>query len=388
MSEQAPSAIVLRGHRRAELDGIRGFSVTIVIITHGLGLVWATGILIDAFFVLSGFLLTSILLEDTERRGGRVSPTRFYGLRIARLGPALAIMLVMTAFLSWLSGGNPDGGTPTSTGILFTALLSANWLEVVSNGGLGYLSHMWFLAIEEQFYLLWPLLLLVLLRRRQQVRWLLLLIGLIVATRVLLLTTGTGTRIELWSFLRFDPLLLGGVMAFIVHRPARYAKFLQLCRKSWLAALLLVVFFGGSALLGLTGEPTRYALLGLSLMFAGCAGFAMLHVLVTPTSRMARTFASKPLVLLGRMSYGLYLFHYPLFVYATRHDGWTRTDNLLFVVGITTPLVIGSYYLVELPVMRWAVRRAGVTATVRPQPSRAGEDSTPLVPAVGLTVGS
>lgn len=375
----AVSGAVSRGHRRAELDGIRGFSVAIVIVTHGLGLVWATGILIDAFFVLSGFLLTSILLEDTARHGGRVSPTRFYGLRVARLGPALLIMLVMTAILSLLSGGNPDGGTPTSVGILFTALLSANWLEVASDDGLGYLSHMWFLAIEEQFYLVWPLVLLVLLRRRQQVRWLILLIVLVLLTRVTLLLTGTGTRIELWSFLRFDPLLLGCIMAFVANRPERYAGFLRLCRKTWLATVLLLVFFGGSALLGLTGQPTRYALLGLSLLFAACAGFGMLHVLVTPTSRMARSFASKPLVLLGRMSYGLYLFHYPLFVYATRHEGWTRTDNLLFVVGITVPLVIGTYYLVELPVMRWAVRRSGATSGVRPHPSRAGEASTPVV---------
>ncbi len=386
----APSIAVSRGHRRAELDGIRGFSVAIVIVTHGLGLVWATGILIDAFFVLSGFLLSSILLEDTVRRGGRVSPARFYGLRIARLGPALLIMLVMTAFLSYLSGGNPDGGTPTSVGILFTALMSANWLEIASDGGLGYLSHMWFLAIEEQFYLIWPLLLIVLLRRRQQVRWLLLMIGVIVVVRMVLVVTDTGSRLELWSFLRFDPLLLGCVMAFVVNRPARYAGFLRLCRKTWLATLLLLVFFGGSALLGLTGQPTRYATMGLSLLFAACAGFGMLHVLVTPTSRMARAFASKPLVLLGRMSYGLYLFHYPLFVYATRHDGWTRTDNLIFVVGLTVPLVIGTYYLIELPIMRWAIRRSGATSPMKPHASRAGEESTPtaVAPTVGLPVGS
>ena len=371
-------AAISRGHRRAELDGVRGLSVGIVIVTHATGLIWATGILIDAFFVLSGFLLTGIALEDSARRGGRLSPARFYGLRVARLGPALAIMLVMTALLSALGGGNP-GAVSTTEAITWTALLSANWLEVLEPGGLGFLDHMWFLAIEEQFYLVWPFLLGALLTLRKQVRWILLLIATVMVVRVVLVVTGTGERHELWSVLRFDTLLLGGAMAFVVTRPKRYAGFLRLCEKTWLALVLIVVFFGGAALLGtLTSDPLRWASFGLSSAFAACAGFGMLHLLVRPGGPASRFFASRPLVLLGRTSYGLYLFHYPLFVYATRFHDWSRPVTALFVAGTTVPLVLVVYYGVELPVMRRAVRSAGVRSAVPAHPSRAPEASTPV----------
>ena len=151
------------GHRRA-LDGLRGVAVLAVLGFHG-GVPFMRGgfLGVDVFFVLSGFLITSLLYEEW-RRTGAIRLRAFYMRRVLRLLPALILLLLaLTIYAIWLPW--PDQRARLRAEIAFTLLYVANWaLAFRLVPDLGFLAHAWSLAIEEQFYLVWPLALLLLLR--------------------------------------------------------------------------------------------------------------------------------------------------------------------------------------------------------------------------------
>src|SRR5580658_5807511 len=158
------------------LDGVRGVAVVAVLLYHG-GVSWAQGgfLGVEAFFVLSGFLITSLLLAEWAG-SGRISLRHFWARRARRLLPALFVVVVVCAIYELVVGSSravPDFGAD----VLATALYVANWHQIWTGSGyfaqtglVSPLQHTWSLAIEEQFYLIWPLVLLALLRLTRNVR--------------------------------------------------------------------------------------------------------------------------------------------------------------------------------------------------------------------------
>ena len=152
-----------KGHIRA-LDGMRAVAVVLVVLFHLRVPGFAAGYLgVDVFFVLSGFLITSLLIAEMERTG-RIALADFWSRRVRRLLPALALLLLVVALVTWLSATYSERASIRTDLLAATAYL-ANWRFIatssyfVNTGVESPLQHTWSLAIEEQFYLLWPLVL-------------------------------------------------------------------------------------------------------------------------------------------------------------------------------------------------------------------------------------
>jgi peptidoglycan/LPS O-acetylase OafA/YrhL len=278
---------------RPELDGLRGIAILIVLGAHTGVPGFADGgggAGVTLFFVLSGYLITSLLLAE-KARTGRVDLRAFYIRRALRLFPALAAVLVVVAILA-VAGLMPQAareGVDYRVVVLGVIFYVVNWVAVAGQS-IGMLGHAWSLAVEEQFYILWPTLLLFGLRfgRTRLVLVILLLAFLDTPYRLLLDLNGGFMHVFVGTDSRGDALLLGCVLALLETR--------------WHVAV------GWAGLLGLAlvaalwpGDPG----LGLQIMFIPAAAIvSTLAVAGCPT-----ILAWRPLAFVGKISYGLYLWH-------------------------------------------------------------------------------
>lgn len=277
------------------LDGLRGVAIALVVAFHYFGFPPGGSDGVDLFFVLSGFLITTLLLE--ERAGtGTVRLAAFYTRRVRRLIPALLAMLAAFSVIAAFKGIDPLpqlGRFGFYTGNLIRAYFDPHGQSTSS--GLG---HLWSLAEEEQFYLVWPLLLLLLARTRR----LLLLTGAIaialIAYRAVLVLDGASLiRIFYGPDTRADGLLIGALLAIIRQRcvvriPAGAIPWL-------LAAATVAVVVPA----GVRGWPL-VVLPGFELVCAGMIAAAVGGSAITGPLEWS------PLVFLGKISYSLYLWHY------------------------------------------------------------------------------
>lgn len=294
------------------LDGLRGIAILLVLLMHG----WRVrgGLLgVDLFFVLSGFLITGLLLSEHERTGA-VSLRGFYRRRVKRLGPALAFMLLVCA-----AGAIAVGASPARQ-LIYTAVgvgYSANVLAILHPSLVApYFGHLWSLAEEEQFYLLWPIVLIVCLRKRVGTGWI--AIGLAVAAGLSALDEYWWSP-PLWRYEMPDthasPILIGCLAGVLFARGWRAPM--------WLAAS------------GLAGAVAVFVSDSLSLspvylfpVFAlGCAPLLM-HV--AEPSALGRVLAVRPLAFFGAISYALYLWN-TITVDAIKGPHWIA---ILLAVGI------------------------------------------------------
>ncbi len=338
---------------RPGLDGVRGLAVAAVVAYH-LGYGWAGGgfLGVSLFFTLSGYLVTSVLLADHAEHG-RVSLRGFWARRARRILPAslvtLAGVVLLAAFL------------PTAPGLagdVRAALAQvANWRFVFAHRSYADrfsdpspLQHLWSLAIEEQLYVVLPLVAVVSLRRgRRTLAWV--LAGLTLASVLVgvVLRDATFDRVYQGTDARAAELLLGALAACLVP-PARRAAAPLLARSHAGGALALAALV---ALWGATRLDDRWLRLG------GLGAVALVHtgvVLAAAGPAGARWFGARPLVALGRISYGVYLYHWPLVVWLTTDRtglAWWVVDALR-VVG-SLGLAALSYRFVETPVRRGAL---------------------------------
>jgi peptidoglycan/LPS O-acetylase OafA/YrhL len=332
-----------------------------VLAFHG-GIPWARGgfLGVDAFFVLSGYLITMLLLTEWERTGD-VALIAFWGRRARRLLPALLLMVAVVS-IGARSLLPPEDVRLLRGDGLATLFYVANWRMIFRGGDYfaqtaapSPLQHAWSLGIEEQFYLLWPLLLLAVLAARQPLRRLLVICAcaaVISAFAMALVYDAQGpVRAYYGTDTRGGSLLIGaGLAALLVTRrhpgdvePGR--------RRSTMAALAV-----------LAAAATAWSWTHLSgtdnlLYHGGMAASALAvavvlaHIALVPEGVSARALSLPPLPLLGRISYGVYLWHWPVFLAANAQRTGQR-GALLFVLRclITIGVATLSYVVVERPI--------------------------------------
>ncbi len=366
------------------LDGLRAVSVAAVILYHAhalgaVGLGWAQGGFfgVEVFFVISGYLITTLLLEE-QHRDGSVDVRQFWLRRARRLLPALFVMLAAVTVAAAV--GRPDTLARLRLDMPWAVLYTSNWAQVFAKTGYfaalatpPLLRHLWSLAVEEQWYLVWPLVAAWLLRRwgsggpvARSRRLALPVLGAaaIAMASMAVLYRPDPERINLVylaTFTRAGGLLLGAALAF-VWRPW-----------AWPGAgrghLVVHDAVGFTAIAGLAVTVVTLANGDAGVYRGGMALVSVLSAVavamaVHPGARwMGALFAHPALAAVGRRSYGLYLWHWPVFVLLRAGDSWAR---LLLAAAVAVVVSEACYRLVEGPVRhgalgRWwaAVRGAG-----------------------------
>jgi peptidoglycan/LPS O-acetylase OafA/YrhL len=344
------------GYRPA-LDGVRAFAIVAVIAFHAQWPGGGGGYLgVDVFFALSGFLITTLLVEERRRHGG-VDLRGFWLRRALRLLPALGLLLVGTAVYA---AARPSA--PASEGFGADALAAlfyvANWAAALSHQYHAHLlSHTWSLAIEEQFYVLWPPVLVVLLARtraRTVIAVTAAGVAASVAVRAVLYRShGFTPRVTYGLDTRASALLLGCLLAlFMARRPVRAAT----RRPTAVTAATGAVGLGVLAWM-VVGSRYASASIGahpgrvfdeayLLAPLAACALIASL--VVAPSTPLARAMSLRPIVWLGRISYSLYLWHFPVDLVLAPAGGATATPALQVArLVVAVVLAAASYELVE-----------------------------------------
>ena len=332
--------------RVAQLDGLRGLAILLVLAGHarGVGLPFGGAIGVTLFFVLSGYLITGLLVRELRERG-TVSLRGFWLRRVRRLAPAMLVFLPAAAVLKVVIQGEPPW--------LLWQMLA--WVPVSNvSRGLGIqefwpLGHLWSLAVEEQFYLLWPAVVGLLWARTRLPRAIGLLLAAVVAWRALVLLAGFTD----WAYFGPDTnafaLVAGALLAVLPSGRHPDHPLRRRSPSAVVTALALLVLIALAALP--PGTPALWMELPAALLAVVIvAGAPSLAVLGAP-----------PLRFLGRISYGLYLWH-PLFVSESR-------PALLNWVGCAVAVVIAalSFYGIESIVMgrRDGARKTLVTAESR-----------------------
>ena len=350
------------------LDGLRAFAVAAVIAYH-FGAGWATGgfLGVDAFFVLSGYLITTLLLTEFGRRG-HISLPAFWARRARRLLPALLVVLAAVALYAAVLAPASQLDTLRGDGIS-SLFYFANWHFVLS--GQSYfdlftlpspMRHLWSLAIEEQFYLVWPLIVLVCLRVGRGSRTVLAGvctagIAASVAIMAMLYEPGDPSRAYYGTDARAHTLLVGAVLALVLlrRRPERRGSVLALHTAGLVAAAACVwawvtVSDQGSGLYH-----------GGSLLFA-IAVAVVIASAVQPTRRsiwspLRALLSLGVLRWIGLISYGLYLWHWPATVVLTEtRTGLSGAALTVVRLAVTVGAATLSFYLVEQPIRRGALR--------------------------------
>jgi peptidoglycan/LPS O-acetylase OafA/YrhL len=372
------------------LDGVRACAITLVMLFHypwaqrfyGANPVHGGFLGVDAFFVLSGFLITTLLLQEHAEHGF-ISLRRFYARRALRLLPALGV-LVLCALVFHIVLSPNNANRPGALGFAGMIFYFANWVEIYRHGALGLFSHTWSLAIEEQFYLVWPLLLLFMLRRKLSLATMAVLsaVGIAVAAAwrayywhthfgprrfvdyYFLLTlhqpTETGAldhRTVVWnrfyfgSDTRADALLAGCltaiVLVWLLPRLGARAR-MRLSAASGVAFVVCGIIVW-RAVVVLSGWLPLWGILALEL----AVSVLIAGLVAAPRGPLARLLALPPLAWLGRRSYAIYLYHPVVFEYLSRsHVHLPPPISLVFQFAVVFVLAELSYRLVEAPMLR------------------------------------
>ncbi len=311
------------------LDGLRAVAIALVVCAHLTGFPPGGWLGVDLFFVLSGFLITTLLME----RRGREGIVLFYRRRALRLLPALAVLLLVVFVLE---------------GSLFGLLAGIGYFSnLVMAGGHpeqfpASLTHLWSLAAEEQFYIVWPIVLYTAVRFGARLAlWLAIggVVASVAVTMTLFASGASGYRLFYAPDTRAASILVGCVLALTMTlRTLNFARF-ELVALAFLPALLLIM------------DYTRLSVSGPPILLFCLVAAVLIGRSLDPASALSRVLSRRPAVFVGRISYSLYLWHYPIFVWlGVTAAGVTLTDGL--ALGLTVAAACASYYAVELPFLR------------------------------------
>ncbi len=358
-SEATP--VRLRG-----LDGLRAIAVITVILFH-----FAPGALpggyigVDIFFVISGFLITTLLLRE-RAANGRISFPRFWGRRARRLLPALAVVVLASCTAALVIGGDVLVGIGRQ--VLGATTFSYNWIAIASQTSYfdsttpELFRNLWSLAVEEQFYLVWPFMVaaLVLFRRRG---WALAIVSLLALASItamvsIALAGASPTRVYYGTDTHSFGLAIGAVLAIVALDWSPRALEWGRSTRRLLSSSAIVAVLGLLALSWLLVEDSPVVFQGGLALVAVLTAVAICGALV-PGSVIGRILDVAPLRLVGERSYGLYLWHWPVFILVTaalpQGDVWIIGGIAL---AITVAFAVLSYRFIEQPVRRNGFRAA------------------------------
>jgi len=403
--------LVALDRRLPPLDGIRALAVLAVLATHA-GIPFLPGgfVGVDVFFVLSGFLITSLLYDELVVTG-RIDLGLFWTRRARRLLPAALVMIVAVVAARPLFA--PDSVAALRGDAIAAALWSGNWrwalqgTDYFAQGGTpSPLQHTWSLAVEEQFYLLWPLLLLACRAVKRRRLLALSLAGVAVsalATYVLARVASPG-RVYFGTDTRAQELLAGAALAALLAPTWRWRAATPLGMRSPQPAArrplpLLLSVCGLAALTGVAtaadGAPSEFRH-GLLLLTALAAAALVAGVVLDAGQPVARLLSTRLLVGIGRISYGLYLWHWPVYLALDGERSGLHGYVLAALrVAVTGVLAAASFVLIERPAQRLRVRprrvlpaaAAGVAAVVviaaGAAPAQVPQVAAPPPPASG-----
>jgi len=347
------------------LDGVRGLALLQVLLAHThyvlnadplaidvtrwtlINRIFEPGYLgLDVFFTLSGFLITCLLLRDLSRRketGERATSVirRFYIRRALRLLPALYVMLALAWLWTLVTNDVSQHiqWRTTYSAILYIANWATVWNLPATNPDLG---HLWSLAVEEQFYIVWPVALLLIVKFCRTVQSKLILVTLLALAvtlhRVDLYNDGVN-----WLFVyirtdtRIDSMLIGAFFAIVFRYVRPNQRLVSIAAWGGLVGILYYKFADPPGDLFTVGFTRTAVFVGLCLLAAASGGWSMNKVL-----------SWKPLAALGRYSYGMYLYHHVVFLGVGRHlSQFSQSFRLVVAYGLSALLTFLSWRFVE-----------------------------------------
>jgi peptidoglycan/LPS O-acetylase OafA/YrhL len=356
--------------RQPSLDGLRALAVLSVMGLH-VGYSAGGNGGVTLFFALSGFLITALLLEEHDKRG-HIGLKLFYLRRVLRLAPALCAMLAIDVIfvLLYKHGWELKAGLAGAAAAL---VYITNWLSAFRLLPLYQILHTWSLAVEEQFYLIWPALLILLLRFRVTRGRLAAIVfgGAVFFTleRTALALAGAH-EMRLYTGLdtRSDALLLGAAAAFAYRYRLLGDRFWSGPGGHAIAVVSLAALathlFGG---VGAVPRSTSAASLASYSAVAVLTTALVLALVSTAQGPIHRLLSSQPLRYLGTISYGLYLYHYLLFsIVDAQAPTWSHGVDLTVKVLLTLAVSAASYRFIEQPFLRLKERIARPGASTAP----------------------
>jgi peptidoglycan/LPS O-acetylase OafA/YrhL len=335
---------------------------------------WAVGgyLGVDAFFVLSGFLITTLLLAEwlrnrpRPRATGRIDLVEFYRRRLRRLLPALLLMLLGVAAYGAFVAKSSDISSLRDDA-LAALVYVGNWHQMSAPQGYfaqfaspSPLQHTWSLAVEEQWYLIWPLVIVALLHFRMRLTTflrvvILLTIGSAVLMAVLYGNGHDTSRVYYGTDTRAQELLVGSALA-VIFTQWGYLK------QKWsritchvaagLAVVALVVAWTS------VDGSSEWLYHGGFLLLAVCVALVVLSVIQPDRTPLRWALSLGPLCWIGAISYGLYLWHWPVYVWLTSQRTGVADPTVLLAIrfAVTFAIATASYYLVEMPIRQQRFR--------------------------------
>ena len=348
-----------------ELDGLRGIAIIVVLIHHQLTAFSLKGgfLGVDLFFVLSGFLITGLLVSEFDHTGS-ISIRKFYMRRVLRLGPALALYLIACVIVAYHT--QVISLQRQLKLITYALLYSTNWRMAFDwDPVLDPTAIIWSLSIEEQFYLVWPLLLFACLALKVKRKFIALgLVGLIIAIclhRNSILAQGSNlTRLYYGTDTHADALLIGCLTALV---PFQHITGRWLVRASTTLGAGLFLYL--TTVVEFTDE---WLYRGGFTLIAALAGLVIAVSATAPPRPLSMALRWFPLRWFGRISYGLYLWHWLVIQTTSLHyfGYWEPWAKLTLAVGISA----ASYYVIEVRFnrlkTRFTSRRPDSSATSLP----------------------
>jgi peptidoglycan/LPS O-acetylase OafA/YrhL len=353
------------------LDGLRALAVLAVIAYHE-QFGWAPGGMlgVGVFFTLSGYLITDLLLGQWVAHG-RLNLGDFWLRRARRLLPALFVMLAVVT--AWATVASPSRLASLRGAVAAAATYSSNWYYIATHSSYfarfappGPLDHLWSLAVEEQFYLVWPWLLLAGVcclrsRRASALRWLTLpTLALAAGSAVLMLMLYhpgyDPTRVYEGSDTRACGLLTGAALAMVW--PSRQAAGAD----RWTRRVLDVAGVAGLAVIGLmiwrVGQYSSFTYQG-GLVVLSVATAGVLAAAACPGSLVGAALGWRPLRWIGVRSYGIYLWHFPVIVLTTPANATEDLPRAAVQIVASIGLAALSWRFVEEPIRHGALARVG-----------------------------
>jgi peptidoglycan/LPS O-acetylase OafA/YrhL len=321
------------------LDGLRGIAIIVVMMTHAnfqLGIYGIIGV--DVFFVLSGFLITTLLLEEKFYKNS-VSLKAFFLRRVFRLFPALYLLLLILYIYSTYQASAFASLIQQDIIWSFFYIMNISWIWSTTNSGL--INHMWSLAVEEQFYIFWPLILLslIFLKNIRIMIW-----GLIIASLYIFISHLYGIS-ELFNSIFQEGIFLGCLIAVLRWRYSFDMKELQSLQTSF---LLLIIFIGIA--------PIPLIILVKEILggvVSVITAFLVISFVCSTKLTIAKKFLQNNiLIFIGKISYALYIWHVPVFFWFKNDLNFPATASFILKWMVSFGLAIFSWYIIEKPSLK------------------------------------